>query len=115
MKKFFFFFTVIVCLIIINNLVHSIVDTWQKQKYVVEAQNSLKLEQQHHAQLDQQLKKISQKQYVEEQARDKLLLVKPGEEIVLMPSNIPSSAPTSQSLADTNKPHWQEWWEYFFQ
>lgn len=115
MKKVLYFFAVAFCLIVINNLTHSIVDLWQKQSFLVAAQQSLQQEKQKNQQLQQQLKKISQRQFIEEQARDKLLLVQPGEEVVLLPTGVLQSVQTvpSQSITPT-KPHWQEWWDFLF-
>lgn len=94
---------------------HSIVDTWQKQTFLTSAQKSLEREQLKNKQLHQQLNRVSQAQFVEEQARDKLLLVKPGEELVLLPSiQSNQTEQSSTKLENTNKPHWQEWWDIFF-
>lgn len=114
MKKLLVIFTIIICLIAINNLAHSIMQTWEQQSYLVNAQNSLKQEQLHHAQLEQQLQKVSQKDFVEEQARDKLLLVKPGENLVLVPSGMISPSLDKTEQPAVQEPHWKEWWNYFF-
>jgi len=115
MKKTIFFLIVAISLLIINNLTHSIIDLWQKQSFLTTAQSNLQKEQTKNQQLKQQLKVVSQKQFVEEQARDKLLLIKPGEKVVLIPTEM---MPRDQQLHNTEnvsvKPHWQEWWEYFF-
>ncbi len=115
MKRILFFFTVIICLVIINNLTHSIIQTWQQRRYLIEAQNSLKQEQKRHNQLETQLKKVSQPQFVREQARDKLLLVKPNESLVLIPSGTLSPSDANQSTQiQSSQSNWQQWWNYFF-
>ena len=94
---------------------HSIIDLWQKQAFLTTAQANLQKEKVKNQQLQQQLKVVSQKQFIEEQARDKLLLIKPGEEVVLIPTEMqPQSQSVSAPQDMSEKPHWQEWWNYFF-
>ena len=115
MKKIIVFTAIIICLVIINNLAHSIISTWESRRYLIEAQNSLNLEEKKHKQLVSQLQKVSQPQFIREQARDKLLLVKPGEDLVLIPSGAVSPISTTQpTIAQSAKPNWQQWWNYFF-
>jgi len=116
MKKVILFILVAICLVIINNLVHSIIDLWQKQEFLTTAQANLQQEEQQNKKLQNQLKVVSQKQFVEEQARDKLLLIKPGENVVLIPTGmLPQGTQSNTNGEVIEKPHWQEWWEYFFQ
>ncbi len=115
MKNIIIFTTIIICLIIINNLAHSIITTWEERRYLIEAQTSLKQEQKKHDQLTEQLKQVSQSQFVQEQARDKLLLVKPGENLVLIPSGTLNSVDASQpDQIQLQQPNWKQWWNYFF-
>jgi cell division protein FtsB len=114
MKKVLFFFIIILCVFIINNLIHVIFTTWQKQHFLVTAQNDLQKEQQKHQQIEQEFKKVSQKQFTEEQARDKLLLVKPGEQIVIIPTQMLPKVPDTTQETKLSKQHWQEWLDYFF-
>lgn len=110
-----FVIVVAICLLIINNLSRSIIDLWQKQAFLSTAQSNLQKEEVKNQQLKQQLKRVSQKQFVEEQARDKLLLIKPGEEVVLIPTDmLPPDTNSDTNKKVKNKPHWEEWWSYFF-
>ncbi|HUD44095.1 MAG TPA: septum formation initiator family protein [Patescibacteria group bacterium] len=115
MKKTLIFLAIIISLLIINNLIHSIIDLWQKQSFLTSASQSLSREEEKNRQLQAQLKKVSQEQFVEEQARDKLLLVKPGEEIILLPTGMIAQSGSASQASATAKPHWQEWWDLFFQ
>lgn len=63
-------------------------------------------------------KKLTQQQtidYLEEQARDKLNVSRPGEtSIIITPSEIDQLI-KSQTLPELPKPpHWQGWWKLFF-
>ena len=102
-------------MVIINNLVHSIIDLWQKQSFVTIAQKNLQQEQQKNQLLQHQLKTVSQQNFIEQQARDKLLLVKPGEQLVLIPSELIPSPIQLPKPKDTKKvAHWKEWIDYLF-
>jgi cell division protein FtsB len=114
MKKTLFFIAVVLSILIINNLVHSIIDLWQKQSFLITASQSLKREEKKNQELQSQLKKVSQKQFVEEQARDKLLLVKPGEETIILPTGMIAQPSSNLQSSASSKPHWQTWWELFF-
>ncbi len=115
MKKASFFIIVAICLVIINNLAHSIIAIWQKQAFLTTAQANLQKEEQKNQQLQSQYKIVSQKQFTEEQARDKLLLIKPGETMILIPTGmLPKEEQINTNGQPVEKPHWQEWWEYFF-
>lgn len=111
MKKILFFAAIVFLVIIIVNVSFSIVTLWSKRDLLTKTQQELAQEKQEHAKLQQQLKQVTAPGFVEEQARDKLFLAKPGEVIVLFPSASPSAVPKQQVLA---KPNWQQWLGLFF-
>lgn len=111
MKKILFLAMVTFLVIIIINLAISIVTLWSKRDLLTQTQHELTQEQQQHQQLQQQLKQVTAPGFVEEQARDRLFLAKPGEVIVLFPSASPSAAPMQRVAM---KPIWQQWFELFF-
>lgn len=112
MKKAIFILIVIVLLVIINGLLHSIYDLWHKQDLLVSAQKTLDQEKLQNQNLKTSLYQAQSQQFVEEQAHDKLFMIKPGEQEVLI----------SQDLLDKNKiqkkadnlPNWQKWINVFF-
>ncbi|HSX08729.1 MAG TPA: septum formation initiator family protein [Candidatus Saccharimonadales bacterium] len=113
-KKIAFFAIIIILLLTINDLAHSIYDIWQKQDLIVQAQKELLTEQKESKQLKNQIAQVRQPQFVESQARDKLLLAKPGEGVIVIPSsqlNLPSQ---NTSKPKDMRPNWQKWWEIFF-
>ncbi len=109
-KKILFFVVIIVCLIIVNNLAHSIYNLWHKQDLVVKANRDLENEKQENKRLKQQLIKVKSKDFIETEARNKLLMVKPGESGVILPSNIGSS---KSALPSPELPNWQKWLNLF--
>lgn len=113
-KKIAFFVAIVIIAFTINNLVHSIYATWQKQELITKAQKELEKEKLENQELRKQLAKVNQPEFIEAEARDKLLLAKPGEGIIVIPTTSlitsPSPIPTPPDL----RPNYQRWWEVFF-
>jgi cell division protein FtsB len=113
-KKIAYFTIIIVLLLTINDLAHSIYSIWQKQDLIVQAQQDLTTEKNENNELKKQIAQVNKPQFIESEARDKLLLAKPGEGVIMIPSNqldIPSTVTTK--TVDT-RPNWQKWWNVFF-
>jgi cell division protein FtsB len=112
MKKAVFVLIVLVLLFIINGLAHSIYDLWHKQDLLTSAQRQLSQEKLKNQKLKGELSYVKSPQFIEEQAHNKLFLVKPGEQEILI----------SQSLKNKNQPqgknqntaNWQKWLNLFF-
>lgn len=112
MKKAIYILIVIVLILIINSLVHSIYDLWHKQDLLTSAQNELQKEQLQNQKLKAQLSNAQSSQFIEEQAHNKLFLVKPGEQEVLISQNLLNkNQPQKQAQ---NLPNWQRWLNLFF-
>lgn len=109
-KKISFFFAVVLCLIVINNLARSIYDLWHKQDLVVKAQNNLDKEKKENLRLKSQLTYVASNQFIEEEARNKLFMVKPGESGVILPPDLGSGKPASSAH---ELPIWQKWLNLF--
>lgn len=112
MKKALFIVAVIVLLFIINGLLHSIYDLWHKQDLLTSAQKQLQQEQQKNQKLKGELSYVSSQQFIEEEAHNKLFLVKPGEQEVLISQK--TSGKSSNSKQPQNIPNWQQWLNLFF-
>ena len=112
LKKILFFCVLLISLLIINNLVHSIYTLWQKEHLITAAKADLGKEKKEWQTLQGQLKEVKEPQFVEEEARNKLLLAKPGEGIIVIPTQ-PASASAKPVARDTRQ-NWQKWWDVFF-
>src|SRR6266404_3478198 len=86
-KKIAFFTIIFVLLLTINNLIHSIYAIWQKQDLIIQAQENLAAEKEENQKLKKNIAQVNRPQFVESEARDKLLLAKPGEGIVILPKD----------------------------
>jgi len=109
-KKAIFLIAVIVFLLVINNLVRSIYDIWNKQDLLNQAQKELIREESKNQKLKAELSYVQTSKFVEEEARNKLFLVKPGEQQVL----IPNKASESSKIQTKQSPNWQQWFNLFF-
>lgn len=114
MKRFIFVAVIVFLIFIINNLAQSTYSLWQKKDVLVEAKQDLSKEQKENNELKEQLKVVKSPQFVESQARDKLLLVKPGENIVVVPTGLIAREQPKAVKKTPPKPNWLQWWELFF-
>ncbi len=112
MKKILFIIAVVASVFIINSLVRSIYDLLGKQDLITKAQNELVREKRQNRDLRSKLSKAQSSQFVEEEARNKLLLIKPGEQQVIIPQDLLSSSDSAKKK-DT-RPNFRKWWDLFF-
>lgn len=114
LKKIVFFGIIIASFFVMNSLVHSIYTLWQKNALVTEAKTELDQEKKENQVIKKKIAEVKKTQFVEEEARNKLFLAKPGEGVLVIPSQYlhanPSAAPNPPDL----RPNWQKWWETFF-
>lgn len=109
-KKIFFVLVVIACLIVIQNLTRSIYDLWSKQDLVVRAQKDLDRERQEYQRLKAQLTFVKSEEFIEEEARNNLFLVKPGESGVIVPEELIKK----RRIKDKPEiPNWKKWVNLF--
>lgn len=112
MKKIAFILTVIVFLIIINGLIHSIFDLMSKQDLLTSSQKLLEAEKLKNTKLKSELVKVESKDFIDEQAHNKLFMVKDGEQQVLISQKLIQSG--NQKKAVPELPNWQKWINLFF-
>lgn len=110
MKKIFFFIAIVICILLINTLLRSIYDLWSKQDLVVTAENDLKREKRENEKLKQQLVLVSDENFVETEARNKLFMVRPGESGVIVPEGLIQK---KEKKEVENIPNWQKWINLF--
>ena len=71
--------------------------------------------------LEEKKKELSEKyqyyqtpEFIEEEARNKLNMAKPGETIVILPPNLEELLSRSKTQAEPLIPNWKKWWNLFF-
>jgi cell division protein FtsB len=113
-KKIAFFTIIVILLLTINNLVHSIYTIWQKQDLIIQAQENLAAEKEENRRLKKDIAQVNKPQFVESEARDKLLLAKPGEGIVILPKDQLATKTSAPPKIQDKRQNWQKWLDTFF-
>ena len=109
MKKVLFIVIVVILLIIINNLVRSIYDIWQKKDFLTKAEKTLSFQKQENQRLKSALSYSKTKEFIEKEARDKLFMLKQGEQKVLLSKDTEKVQDKKERL-----PNWRKWLNLFF-
>src|SRR5690348_960639 len=104
-KKIVFFTIILILLLTINDLARSLYSIWQKQDLIVQAQRDLLVEKQENQKLKKEISQVNQPEFIETEARDKLLLAKSGEGIVIIPTNELPKSSSPPKIVDL-RPNW---------
>lgn len=112
MKRVFFFIIIITSLFIIKNFVVSIYSLWQKQELISQTQKELETEKKKNKKLKEDLAQAQSPQFLEETARNKLFLIKEGEQEVIIPKYLLQKQ--EERRINTNDPNWKQWFSLFF-
>ena len=112
MKKVIFVAIIITLLLIINGLFRSILDIWHKQDLLTQTQKKLELEKQINQKFKAQLSLVRSKEFVEEEARNKLFMGMPGEQPVIIPQNLLKQKENKKPV--DLRPNWKKWLDLFF-
>ena len=113
MKRILFLIFIVTSVAIIYNFLNSIYRLFHKNDVLVQARQELSTVKKENTRLKEQLVKVKKPEFIEEQSRDKLFLVKPGENTVVIPKNLlPTVTPVKAILPQ--KPNWEKWREVFW-
>lgn len=113
MKRLLIIIIMLISLLVINNLVRSIISLSQKQELISSAQKQLDKEKKEHELLQQQLQQVNNSRFIEEQARNKLFMVREGEQLVLLPKETTSVAVANHTQTKEVNSPLQEWLALF--
>lgn len=113
-KRILFFVILLTSFFIIKNLVVSIYTLWQKQDLITQASRELDEQKKRNLVLKEQYKKTHSPDFVETEARNKLFLVRPGEQEVVIPPSLLSASKSAQKSSSVLQPTWKQWLELFF-
>ncbi|MCL5970176.1 MAG: septum formation initiator family protein [Patescibacteria group bacterium] len=114
MKKVVFFTVLIVSIFIIKNFASSIYGLWQKQDLIVQAKSELENEKKKNQGLKNKMSYADSPGFVEEEARNKLFMSKPGEAQVVLPQGVGEAIDSSTGQYQKTIPNWKKWIELFF-
>lgn len=90
----------------------TILDLWHRRDLVINRQKDLTRITTENQALKRQLDETKSESYVERIARDKLGLVKDGENIILLPQS--NRKDTKGGIVFDYSHTWQKWWKLFF-
>ncbi len=115
MKKSWRFLLLALSLFLIFNFSKNLWQWPQARKRLEETQKKLQALKLKNWQLQQEKKRRESPEFIEEEIRNKLLMTKEGETIVVLPEEIfPKVASASVNQEEkTEKPAWRQWWELF--
>lgn len=110
MKKLTLILIILLLLVLIKNLAFSIYKKLTTESVTGQLTSQLREQQKRKIFLEEQLKYTQTNEFIENEARRKLGLVKAGEHIVF------ASQPTTTSLVikQDMRPNWKKWWDLFF-
>ncbi|OGD61954.1 hypothetical protein A2160_01160 [Candidatus Beckwithbacteria bacterium RBG_13_42_9] len=111
------FFLVVIALIFIVNLTQDLLRLWRAGDRIQQQKQKLAAEQAENAKLKQEQYYLGSQFFFEEQIRDKLNMVKPGEVIVILPLNSGSPQPEGiilQRGETETLPTWRQWLNLFW-
>jgi cell division protein FtsB len=109
-KRLFPFFIILVLLLIVKNNIDAVFNSLQNVNTAGNLEKQLEIENKESRYLQERLKYVKTEQFVEEQAKEKLGLLKPGEFFVIAPT----ATPLDKSLPKKVEPNWKKWLELFF-
>ncbi|MDQ5900443.1 MAG: hypothetical protein QG600_21 [Patescibacteria group bacterium] len=113
MKKVIYAIIIIFSIYISNNLIQSIYNLLQKQDLVTMASAELVKEKNEYEKLKDQLEKVKRVDFIEEEARNKLFMVQPGEQLVLVPQEVLQASQKVEDQENPDLPYWQQWLNLF--
>ena len=64
--------------------------------------------------LSQEYQYYSSEDFIEEEARNKLNMARPGETIVILPPNLEELLSRPKTSKESFIPNWKKWWNLFF-
>lgn len=115
MKRIIFFAIIASSLFVIQSLVRSIYTLWQKHDLLTIAELTLKKEKKDNEELKRKLALVESETFIEQEARNKLFLQKPGESRVIIDERLLQASLGAKSEAKKEvKPYFQQWLELFF-
>ncbi len=114
MRRFIFLVILIGSLFIIQSLVRSIYALWQKHDLLVRSETELKHQKKENEELKHKLDAVQSLTFIEQEARNKLFLQKPGESRVLVDERLMQAVASQAAEKKEHRSNWQAWWELFF-
>lgn len=111
MKKVIPIVIILILLLVIKNNTTTILRTLENKNTASLLTKELASEEKKGQFLKEKLFYVKTNKFVEEEAREKLGMVKGGEYIVIAPTSTPLN---HEKITIDNDPNWKKWWKLFF-
>lgn len=111
-NRFFRYLVIIIGIILIINTIKAIGDAWRAGDRVELRGQKINLLEKENEKIKQKIAEVESPEYLEQIARDKLNLSKPGEVLIILPKDI--YATNSANLKSDNRSNWQKWRDLIF-
>ena len=106
---------ILIVLIVIYNLIGQIITTLRSGDRLEQAISSLHSLETRNKELKERLNLVKSAEFLEQQARDNLGLVQPGETVIIIPEyKLQSILGATQEAIEPRLPNWQGWLRLFF-
>lgn len=83
---------------------------WRAGDRIKQAEEEVKKQEQENQTLQKKLAEVQSPEFIEREAKDKLGLVREGEEIVVLP---PQNSISNTQYPISNDPNWKKWWKLY--
>lgn len=111
------FLIIVIGSFIVVSLSRSLWSRYRRTERLEELQAEVSVLEKEQAELGQRREEVTSEGFLEEEARDKLQMVKPGEKLVILPENVLEKIVSGGKIASGNpdlRPNWRRWCGLFF-
>lgn len=114
MRKIIFILIAIAFFFIIQGMFRGVFDLWQKKELVEKVKNELEEKVSENKKLKYQLKIAESEEFIEKEARNKLLMVKDGEKEIVIDEGLLAESDKKEGKKEDKRSNPQKWWDLFF-
>jgi len=82
---------------------------WRAGDRIKQAESEVRSQELENQELQKRLAEVQSPEFIEREAKEKLGLVKPGEEIVILPTQEQESV----RVEEQEEPNWRKWWKLY--
>lgn len=102
-----------VSVFLIFSLGSSVFDLWSRRDVLTVRQEKLTELEKEHKQLEKKLAEVETPGFIEQEARERLGMSKPGETVVILDTELSKEEGMPMKSGEV-LPNWKQWWRIFF-
>jgi cell division protein FtsB len=112
--RLFRIIVILIGLVLVINLSRNILKLLKAGDRISLAERKLAELEKKNQQLAEQKEYYQSEDFVEQEARNKLNMARPGEAIVILPPNVKELLGKTESKSTSGSANWEMWWKLFF-